>query len=186
MAQQNQEAAGSLEASLRKLGSRKLPWDTLDVGQLYMGRARVDRLSVEPALYLMLQPCLFLLEALIKTYEVHEEDPVRKCFFLGHRDEQNHEIMCGLAITKMLAHPDPGLLMCQRQTLVVASRRMFSGYISMALGIDWLQESCTQVRPSGSFLFVLMGEIVAATIFKQMFDNSREAVFKEGFKNIGR
>ena len=30
------------------------------------------------------------------------------------------------------------------------------------------------------------GEIAAATIFKQMYDNSREAVFKEGFKNIGR
>jgi hypothetical protein len=46
-------------------------------------------------------------EALIKTYEVHEEDPVRKCFFSVTRDEQNHEIMCGLAITRMLGHPDP-------------------------------------------------------------------------------
>ncbi len=46
-------------------------------------------------------------EALIKTYEVHEEDPVRKCFFSVTRDEQNHEIMCGLAITKLLGHPDP-------------------------------------------------------------------------------
>jgi hypothetical protein len=36
------------------------------------------------------------------------------------------------------------------------------------------------------FSSFLMGEIAAATIFKQMFDNSREAVFKEGFKNIGR
>ena len=31
-----------------------------------------------------------------------------------------------------------------------------------------------------------MGEIAAATIFKQMYDNSREPVFKEAFKNIGR
>ena len=52
------------------------------------------------------QTRLHLAEALIKTYEVHEEDPVRKCFFSVTRDEQNHEIMCGLAITKMLGHPD--------------------------------------------------------------------------------
>jgi hypothetical protein len=36
------------------------------------------------------------------------------------------------------------------------------------------------------FSSFLMGEIAAATIFKQMYDNTREAVFKEGFKNIGR
>ncbi|NMM26617.1 MAG: hypothetical protein HHJ12_04815 [Glaciimonas sp.] len=36
------------------------------------------------------------------------------------------------------------------------------------------------------FSSFLMGEIAAATIFKQMFENSREAVFKQGFKNIGR
>jgi len=46
-------------------------------------------------------------EALIKTYQDHEEDPVRRCFFSVIRDEQNHEQMCGLAITKLLDHPDP-------------------------------------------------------------------------------
>jgi hypothetical protein len=35
------------------------------------------------------------------------------------------------------------------------------------------------------FSSFLMGEIAAATIFKQMFD-AREPVFKEAFKNIGR
>jgi hypothetical protein len=60
---------------------------------------------VEPAVGIRrFRPPVFA-EALIKTYEVHEEDPVRKCFSVT-RDEQNHEIMCGLAITKMLGHPD--------------------------------------------------------------------------------
>ena len=41
-------------------------------------------------------------EALIKTYEVHEEDAVRRCFFSVTRDEQMHEQMCGLSITCLL------------------------------------------------------------------------------------
>ena len=43
--------------------------------------------------------------ALIKTYEVHEEDPVRRCFFSITRDEQNHEQLCGMAITRLLESP---------------------------------------------------------------------------------
>ena len=45
--------------------------------------------------------------ALIKTYEAHEEDAVRRCFFSVTQDEQNHEQMGGMAITQFLEHPDP-------------------------------------------------------------------------------
>ena len=96
------------EAALREnWDPEKLPWDTLDVDS-YSWEERESiaywwsLLSVFDAS----APPVFA-EALIKTYEVHEEDPVRKCFFSVTRDEQNHEIMCGLAITKMLGHPDP-------------------------------------------------------------------------------
>lgn len=46
-------------------------------------------------------------QALIKTYEVHEEDAVWRCFFSVVRYEQMREQMCGLSITKLLDHPDP-------------------------------------------------------------------------------
>ena len=58
----------------------KLPWDTLDVDS-YTWEERESiaywwsLLSVFDAS----APPVFA-EALIKTYEVHEEDPVRKCF----------------------------------------------------------------------------------------------------------
>mgnify|MGYP000538872366 CR=1 FL=1 len=85
----------------------QLPWDTFDV-ESYSWEERESiaywwsLLSVFDAS----APPVFA-EALIKTYEVHEEDLVRRCFFSVTRDEQNHEIMCGLAITKLLGHPDP-------------------------------------------------------------------------------
>ncbi len=46
-------------------------------------------------------------EAFVKTYEVHEEDAVRRRFFSVTRDEQDHEQMFDMAITKMLGWPDP-------------------------------------------------------------------------------
>ena len=70
-------------------------------------------------------------EALIKTYEVHEEDPVRKCFFSVTRDEQNHEIMCGLAITKLLGHPGSADLPAQDRA-GQASAKTPNGCISTA------------------------------------------------------
>lgn len=164
----------------------KLPWDTLDVDS-YTWEERESiaywwsLLSVFDAS----APPVFA-EALIKTYEVHEEDPVRKCFFSVTRDEQNHEIMCGLAITKLLNHPDPityqpktelgKRLQKNVQWLYFNGARYWTGY----------KQAVPKYDLAVLFSSFLMGEIAAATIFKQMFDNSREAVFKEGFKNIGR
>ena len=42
-------------------------------------------------------PAVFA-RAMIHTYETHEEDPIRKCFFSITRDEVNHEEVCGRAI----------------------------------------------------------------------------------------
>lgn len=86
---------------------KNLPWDTLDV-ESYSWEERESiaywwtLLSVFDAS----APPVFA-EAFIKTYEMHEEDAVRRCFFSVTRDEQNHEQMCGMAITKFLGHPDP-------------------------------------------------------------------------------
>ena len=96
------------EASLREYWEpEKLPWDTLDV-ESYSWEEREciaywwTLLSVFDAS----APPVFA-SAMIKTYEAHEEDAVRRCFFSVTRDEQNHEQMCGMAITKFLEHPDP-------------------------------------------------------------------------------
>ena len=96
------------EAALREnWDPEKLPWDTLDVDSYsWEEREAIAYWWTLLSVFDASAPPVFA-EALIKTYEVHEEDPARKCFFSVTRDEQNHEIMCGLAITKMLGHPDP-------------------------------------------------------------------------------
>ncbi|MDD3434118.1 MAG: hypothetical protein PHW05_10065, partial [Tepidiphilus sp.] len=124
--------------------------------------------------------------ALIKTYEEHEEDPVRRCFFSVTRDEQNHEQMCGLAITKLLEHDDP--LTYQPKTDLGKRLQKNAMWLYYNGGRYWNGYKNAVPKYSLAVLFssFLMGEIAAATIFKQMHDNSRELVFKEAFRHIGR
>src|SRR5574340_73844 len=175
------------EASLRENWSpEKLPWDTLDVDSCsWEEREAIAYWWTLLSVFDASVPPVFA-AALIKTYEVHEEDPVRKCFFSVERDEQNHEIMCGLAITKMLGHPDaltyqPKTELGKRlqknaQWLYFNGARYWNGYKNAVPKYDL----------AVLFSSFLRGEIAAATIFKQMYENTREPVFKEAFKNIGR
>ncbi|MCP5022150.1 MAG: hypothetical protein GY930_10270 [bacterium] len=124
--------------------------------------------------------------AFIKTYEDHEEDAVRRCFFSVTRDEQNHEQMCGLAITRMLGHPDP--LTHEPKTELGALAQRNAKWLYFNGGRYW--EGYKQAVPKYSlavlFSSFLMGEIAAATIFHQMAEGAREPVFQEAFTNIGR
>ncbi|WP_296403145.1 hypothetical protein [Zoogloea sp.] len=143
------------EAALREnWDPEKLPWDTLDVDS-YSWEERESiaywwsLLSVFDAS----APPVFA-EALIKTYEVHEEDPVRKCFFSVTRDEQNHEIMCGLAITRMLGHPDPLTYDAEdRARQAPAEERAVAVFQRRPL-LDRLQAGRAQVRPGRAVQFL--------------------------------
>ena len=85
----------------------KLPWDTFDPSSYtWEQREAIAYWWTLLSVFDASAPPVFA-EALIKTYEVHEEDAVRRCFFSVTRDEQMHEQMCGLSITKLLEHPDP-------------------------------------------------------------------------------
>lgn len=125
-------------------------------------------------------------EAFIKTYEMHEEDAVRRCFFSVTRDEQNHEQMCGMAITKFLDHTDP--ITYEPKTELGKRLQKNAKWLYYNGGRYWNGYKKAVPKYSLGVLFssFLMGEIAAATIFKQMHENSRELVFKEAFKNIGR
>ena len=175
------------EAALREnWDPEKLPWDTLDVDSYsWEERESIAYWWTLLSVFDASAPPVFA-EALIKTYEVHEEDPVRKCFFSVTRDEQNHEIMCGLAITKLLGHSDP--LTYQPKTELGKRLQKNAQWLYFNGGRYWTgyKQAVPKYDLAVLFSSFLMGEIAAATIFKQMFDNSREAVFKEGFKNIGR
>jgi len=182
-----QKAEEVWEASRREVWDpAKLPWDTFDVNKYSWEEREAiaywwSLLSVFDAS----APPVFA-EAFIKTYEVHEEDAIRRCFFSVTQDEQNHEQMCGLAITRLLEAPsyleyEPKTELGKRLQKNVAwlyynGGRYWTGY----------KEAVPKYSMAVLFSSFLMGEIAAATIFKQMATNSKEPVFQEAFKNIGR
>jgi rubrerythrin len=124
--------------------------------------------------------------ALIKTYEAHEEDPVRRCFFSITRDEQNHEQMCGLAITRLLGSPSPLAHTPHSELGRRAQRNVRWLYHNGARYWNGYRKAVPKYSLAVLFSSFLMGEIAAATIFHQMAAASAEPVFKEGFRNIGR
>ncbi|GAB2577117.1 hypothetical protein GCM10027034_04320 [Ramlibacter solisilvae] len=124
--------------------------------------------------------------ALIKTYEAHEEDPVRRCFFSVTRDEQNHEQVCGLAITKLLEHADPLTYVPKTEIGRKAQRNAQWLYYNGARYWAGYKNAVPKYSLAVLFSSFLMGEIAAATIFHQMAAKCTEPVFKEAFRNIGR
>jgi rubrerythrin len=165
---------------------KKLPWDTLDIDSYtWEEREAIAYWWTLLSVFDASAPPVFA-SALIKTYEEHEEDPVRRCFFSITRDEQNHEQMCGLAITKFLGYHDP--LTYQPKTELGKRLQKNAKWLYYNGGRYWNGYKNAVPKYSLAVLFssFLMGEIAAATIFKQMHENSRELVFKEAFRNIGR
>ena len=175
------------EASLREAWEpEKLPWDTLDVDSYsWEERESIAYWWTLLSVFDASAPPVFA-EALIKTYEVHEEDPVRKCFFSVTRDEQNHEQMCGMAITKFLEHPDP--LTYEPKTELGKRLQKNAKWLYFNGGRYWNGYKQAVPKYSLAVLFssFLMGEIAAATIFHQMAAGCTEPVFKEAFRNIGK
>ncbi len=165
---------------------KKLPWDTFRPSSYTWEQREAmaywwTLLSVFDAS----APPVFA-AAFIKTYEAHEEDAVRRCFFSVTRDEQNHEQLCGLAITKLLEHPDP--LTYQPKTDIGRKALKNAHWLYYNGGRYWNGYKSAVPKYPLAVLFssFLMGEIAAATIFHQMAANCKEPVFQAGFRNVGR
>ena len=164
----------------------KLPWDTFDV-ESYSWEEReciaywFTILSVFDAS----APPVFA-AALIKCYEQHEEDPVRRCFFSVTRDEQNHEQFCGMVIKKLLDPPDP--LKYEPKSVLGKKAKKNTQWLYFNGGRYWEGYKKAVPRYSLAVLFssFLMGEIASATIFHQMANGCEEPLFQEGFKAIGK
>jgi len=175
------------EASLREAWDPSaLPWDTLDLSQYsWEEREAIAYWWTLLSVFDASAPAVFA-SAFIKTYEAHEEDAVRRCFFSVTRDEQNHEQMCGLAITKLLEHPDP--LTYTPKTEIGRKAQKNAKWLYFNGGRYWTgyKQAVPKYPLAVLFSSFLMGEIAAATIFHQMAANCTEPVFKEGFRNIGR
>lgn len=165
---------------------KKLPWDTFDASRYSWEEREAiaywwSLLSVFDAS----APPVFA-KALIKTYEEHEEDPVRRCFFSVTRDEQNHEQLCGMAITKFLDSTSPLEHEPKSELGKRAQKNVRWLYYNGARYWNGYQKAVPKYSLAVLFSSFLMGEIAAATIFHQMAADCREPVFKEAFRNIGR
>ncbi|MEZ5839552.1 MAG: hypothetical protein R3D02_03670 [Hyphomicrobiales bacterium] len=175
------------DASQREVWDpKKMPWDTFDPSSYsWEERESIAYWWTLLSVFDASAPPVFA-EALIKTYEVHEEDAVRRCFFSVTRDEQNHEQMCGLSITKMLEHPDP--LTYEPKTEIGKKLQRNAHWLYYNGGRYWTgyKKAVPKYPLSVLFSSFLMGEIAAATIFHQMAAGCTEPVFKEAFRNIGR
>lgn len=164
----------------------KLPWDTFDVSRYsWEERECIAYWWTLLSVFDASAPPVFA-AALIKTYEAHEEDPVRRCFFSVTRDEQNHEIVCGMFIKKLLEHADP--LSYEPKTELGRKAKRNTEWLYFNGGRYWNGYKTAVPKYSLAVLFssFLMGEIASSTLFHQMAAGTKEIVFKEAFKNIGR
>ena len=163
----------------------RLPWNTLDVNaftqdQRYAIGYWFGLLSVFDSS----GPAVFA-RAMIHTYETHEEDPIRKCFFSVTRDEVNHEEVCGRAI--QLFTPG-GPLGFEPQTPLGKLARN---------NIEWLYHNGARYWEAFKngvhkypvpilFTSFLFGEMAAATLFHAMHQRTTIPVLKEAFRCIGQ
>lgn len=163
----------------------KLFWDMLDVDSYIWEEC--EFIVYWWSLFLVFDVLVLLVfvEVLIKIYEVYEEDLVCKCFFLVICDEQNYEIMCGLVIIKLLNYFDLLIYVLKIEFGKCLQKNVVWLYFNG--GCYWIgyKQVVLKYDLVVLFSFFLMGEIVVVIIFKQMYENFCEVVFKEGFKNIG-
>lgn len=165
---------------------KKLPWDSFHPDRYsWEQREAIAYWWTLLSVFDASAPPVFA-AAMIKAYEAHEEDPVRRCFFSVTRDEQNHEQLCGLAITKLLEHPDP--LTYEPKTEIGRKAWRNAQWLYHNGGRYWNGYKNAVPKYSLAVLFssFLMGEIAAATIFHQMAAKCTEPVFQAGFRNVGR
>jgi len=164
----------------------KLPWDTFDPNKYtWEQREAIAYWWTLLSVFDASAPPVFA-AAFIKTYEDHEEDPVRRCFFSVTRDEQNHEQTCGLAITKLLDWPDP--LTYEPKTPLGEELQRNAKWLYWNGSRYWegYKKAVPKYDLAVLFSSFLMGEMAAATIFHQMAAGATEPVFEAAFRNIGR
>jgi hypothetical protein len=162
-----------------------LPWNTLDVSKLTLDqRYAIAYWFALLSVFDGSGPAVFA-RAMIHTYEMQEEDPIRKCFFSVVRDETNHEEVCGRAI-QMLTPGGP--LGFEPQTPLGRLARNNIEWLYHNGGRYW--EGYKRAVPKYPipilFTSFLFGEVASSTLFHGMFMKTQIPVFKEAFKRIGQ
>jgi rubrerythrin len=123
--------------------------------------------------------------AMIRAFETHEEDPVRKCFFSITRDEAHHEECCQRVIQRLV--PGGPLDFVPATDLEEAAHN----------NVGWLYHNgarywsgfCRAVEKyplAILFTSFMMGEVASSSLFHGMARKTRHPVFQEIFTKVGR
>lgn len=162
-----------------------LPWDDLNPEDF----SREERLGMMYWWSLLANfdasgPAVFA-RATIHAFEMHQEDPVRKCFFSITRDEMNHEECCQRAITKLWPG---GPLDWEPQDDLERAAHNNIGWLYHNGGRYWNGYSKSLGKYPMAVLFTsfMMGEVASSTLFRGMATGTKHSVFHEVFKRIGR
>lgn len=128
-------------------------------------------------------PAVFA-RAMIHTFETHEEDPIRKCFFSITRDELNHEEVCQRAIQALTPN---GPLDYDPQTPLgkIAQNNIRWMYHNGARYWEGYRKGVDRYPLPILFTSFLMGEVASSTLFHGMYKQTTIPVFKEAFRCIG-
>lgn len=163
----------------------RLPWDTLKPEQFTLDQ----RYALAHWWGLLSTfdgsgPVVFA-RAMIHTFETHEEDPVRKCFFSITRDEMNHEEVCQRAIQTLVPG---GPLDYEPETPLgrLARNNVRWLYHNGARYWDGFKNALHKYPLPVLFTSFLMGEIASSTLFHGMYRHTTIPVFKEAFRCIGQ
>lgn len=163
----------------------RLPWHTLEVD-----RFTPDQRYALAYWWGLLStfdgsgPVVFA-RTMIHTYETHEEDPVRKCFFSITRDEVNHEEVCGRAIT-LLTPGGPLGYEPQSELGRLAQNNVRWMYHNGARYWEGFKNAVHKYPLPILFTSFLMGEVASTTLFHGMQKGTTIPVFKEAFRCVGQ
>jgi rubrerythrin len=162
-----------------------IPWDMLDPDEF----TREQRVAMMYWWALLSNfdasgPAVFAL-AMIRAFENHEEDPIRKCFFSITRDEVNHEEVCGRMITSLV--PGGPMDFNPANDFELAAFNNI-GWLYHNGGRYWTGYAGALDKYPLAVIFTsfMMGEVASSTLFRGMATNAKHPVFMEAFKRIGR
>lgn len=128
-------------------------------------------------------PAVFA-RAMIHTYESHEEDPIRKCFFSVTRDEVNHEEVCQRVITTLTPGGPFGYVPETPLGKLAQNNAKWYHYNGARYWEGYKGGVKKHPLPI-LFTSFLMGEIASSTLFYNMHKRTTIPVLKEAFKNVG-
>ena len=129
-------------------------------------------------------PAVFA-RAMIHTFETHEEDPIRKCFFAVTRDEVNHDEICQRVIGR-LTPGGPLRYTPQSDLGRLAQNNVKWYYHNGARYWEGYKNAVHKYPLASLFTSFLMGEVASATLFRSMYEKTTIPVLKEAMRCVGQ